>query len=112
MYTVYLICSYIGENKVYKIGYTRRQVEDRIKDFKTSNCSSMVIIDYFKSKWGTKIESQLHKRFKSEQKGISGEWFSLTDEDISMFKTYCETIHNNFELVSNENTYYLEKNKF
>ena len=112
MYNVYLICSYIGDSKIYKIGHTKRNVEDRIKDFKTGNCSVIEIVDSFKSKWGTKIESLLHKKFKLQQKGISGEWFLLNDYDVSIFKAECEKIHNNFELITNENTYYLEKNKF
>jgi hypothetical protein len=112
MYNVYLICSYVGNSKLYKIGYTRRNVEDRIKDFKTGNCSNIEIIDSFNSKWGTKIEAILHKKFKSQEKNISGEWFNLNDHDISLFKSDCEKIHNNFELITNENTYYLEKNKF
>lgn len=112
MYNVYLLCSYVGEDKLYKIGYTRRRVEQRIKDFKTGNCSEIDIIEVFSSKWGTKIESQLHRRYKSEQKNISGEWFYLTDNDVLSFKENCENIHNNIELMVNENTYYIEKNKF
>lgn len=112
MYNVYLICSYIGNNKMYKIGYTKRNIEDRIKDFRTGNCSIIEIVDSYTSKWGTKIEAQLHKKFKTQQKGISGEWFYLTEQDISNFRNDCEVIHNNYELITNENTYYLEKNKF
>lgn len=112
MYNVYLICSYIGSDKMYKIGYTRRSIEERVKDFKTGNCTNIEIIDSFSSKWGTKIEAQLHKKFKIQQKNISGEWFKLSDYDVSIFKLECERIHNNFELISTENTYYLEKNKF
>lgn len=112
MYNVYLICSYIGDQKMYKIGYTRRNIEERIKDFKTGNCSNIEIIDYFTSKWGSKIEANLHRKFKSQQKNISGEWFNLTELDIQTFRKECQTMHNNFELITNENTYYLEKNKF
>lgn len=110
MYNVYLICSEIEGKNLYKIGYTKREVEKRIKEFKTGNASSFYIVDSFQSKWGTKIEAQLHRHYKSKK--ISGEWFDLTKEDINSFKNSCEKIHNNLELISNNNTYYLDRGDF
>ena len=65
MYTVYLICAEIDNKKLYKIGYTKREPEQRIKEFKTGNASQFYIIETFQSNWGTKIEAQIHKYFKS-----------------------------------------------
>jgi hypothetical protein len=110
MYNVYLVCSQIDGNKLYKIGYTRREIEKRIKEFKTGNASEFYIVDSFRSKWGTKIESQLHRYFR--RKKISGEWFDLSDDDINDFKKQCNLIHNNLEVISTENLYYLEKRPF
>lgn len=106
---VYLICSEIGDEKLYKIGFTRRRIEDRIKEFETGNGTNLFIVDSFKSKWATKIESKIHKIFKSKK--IKGEWFYLNEDDISMFNKYCEIIHNNYEIISTQNTYFLEKIK-
>ena len=109
MKNVYLICAEIDGIKLHKIGYTRRKIEERIKEFETGNASDIYIIDSFKSKWGSKIEAGLHKIFRNKR--IRGEWFLLNEDDILKFKKYCENSHNNFELISTYNTYYLEKNK-
>jgi hypothetical protein len=108
MINIYLICSEIDEKRLYKIGFTRRKIEERIKEFKTGNASDIYIVDHFRSKWGTKIEARLHEIFKN--KHVSGEWFNLDDDDISNFKGYCEKHHNTLEIISTQNTYYLDHN--
>lgn len=110
MFNVYLISSEINGQKLYKIGYTRRNPEKRIKEFKTGNASYFQIVEVFKSKWGTKIEAQIHKKFKSKK--IEGEWFQLNQSDIDSFIKECEKVHNNLELISTTNTYYLNKGEF
>jgi hypothetical protein len=106
---VYLISAEISGSKLHKIGYTRRTIDKRIKEFKTGNASELFVIESFKSKWSTKIESRLHKLFKN--KLVSGEWFNLNEDDVYSFIETCQTIHDNYELLS-ESTYYLEKGKF
>lgn len=110
MYSVYLICAEIGGEKVHKIGYTRRTPEQRMKEFKTGNASEFYVVDSFKSKWGTKIESQLHRRFKPFK--INGEWFQLNDEQIKSFNNECQLIHDGLEIISTQNTYYLDRGNF
>jgi hypothetical protein len=66
MFNIYLICAEFEGRRLYKIGYTRREVSKRIKELKTGNGSDLYLINSFKSKWGTKIESQLHRTFKSK----------------------------------------------
>lgn len=110
MYNVYLVASEIEGKTLYKIGYTRRPIEKRIKEFKTGNASQFYLVDSFESKWGTKIEAQLHKFFRSKK--VSGEWFELNSDDLIKFKKDCQMIHTNLELVSSDNTYYLSRNSF
>lgn len=110
MFHIYLVCSEINGQKLHKIGYTRRTIEQRIKEFKTGNASEIYIVDSFQSEWGTKIESQLHKIYKSKK--FEGEWFDLNTEDISNFKQHCQKIHENLTLISKENTYFLDKGEF
>ncbi len=107
IFNVYLVCAEIGDEKLYKIGYTRREIEVRIKEFKTGNASDFFIVDSFQSKWGTKIEARLHKAFN--HKRINGEWFCLNDGDIFEFKRLCEMIHNNFEMMLEDNTYIMDR---
>lgn len=111
MINVYLISAENNGKKLYKIGYTRRSIEDRIKDFKTGNISDFEIVDSFSSKWGTKIERSLHKFFKNKR--ISGEWFDLVPEDILVFQEKCLLIHRNLEFINETNTYYIDRgNRF
>jgi hypothetical protein len=110
MFNIYLICAEFEGRRLYKIGYTRRDVSKRIKELKTGNCSDMYVIDSFKSKWGTKIEAQLHMAFN--KKKINGEWFDLNDEEVKSFKEKCKLSHENMELITKHNTYYLETGKF
>lgn len=108
-YNVYLVCAEIGDEKLYKIGYTRRDVEKRVKELKTGNPADFYIIDSFNSKWGTKIESSLHRSFSLKK--VNGEWFNLTNEEVKEFKHKCELLHKNFEILS-QTTYYQETGKF
>jgi hypothetical protein len=110
MFHIYLVCSEINGQKLHKIGYTRRTVEQRIKEFKTGNASDIYIVDSFQSEWGTKIEAQLHRIYKSKK--IGGEWFDLDDDEIKNFQQNCQRIHNNLTLISKENTYFLDKGDF
>ena len=107
MYCVYLISSEIEGDICYKIGFTKRDPQVRIKEMKTGNASELRLVDSFQSKWGTQIESRLHKAF--EHKKISGEWFKLTTDDIKKFKTICDLTHNNFELISDN--YHFQKTR-
>jgi hypothetical protein len=109
MINVYLICSEFEGRRLYKIGYTRREVSKRIKELKTGNASELYVIDSFKSKWGTKIESQLHRTFKTKK--VNGEWFDLNGDDVRSFMVKCQTIHETFEMITTNNTYYLETGK-
>lgn len=109
IYNIYLVCAEIGEERLYKIGYTKRPIEKRIKELKTGNAAEFYIVDSFKSKWGTKIEALLHRNYKSKK--VNGEWFLLNELDIKEFNSKCSEIHSNLELVSNS-LYYLEKGDF
>ena len=108
-YNVYLVCAEIGDERLYKIGYTKREVEKRVKELKTGNAADFYIVDSFKSKWGTKIEASLHRTY--QHKKVNGEWFDLTKEDIEKFKKNCQLIHNNFEIIT-QSTYYEQTGKF
>jgi hypothetical protein len=109
MITVYLICAEINGKKLYKIGYTRRDVETRVRELKTGNAADLFIVESFKSKWGTKIESQIHRRFR--HKKVNGEWFDLNDDDVQGFIDICKNIDNNLEIVS-QSTYYMDRGDF
>lgn len=110
MISIYLVCSEINGQKLHKIGFTKRTPEKRIKEFKTGNASEIYLVDSFKSKWGTKIEAMLHRIYSSKK--INGEWFDLSEEDVIMFKKHCISIDNNLKLITEQNTYFLDKGDF
>jgi len=99
MYNVYLISTDDG----CKIGFTKRKVEDRIKEFKTGNSNDFKIISVFKSEYGTKIEKILHNKYKTKK--IKGEWFLLEKEDIDNFINECKKSHEILKILNDENTY-------
>lgn len=105
-YNVYLISANIDDIKLYKIGFTKRNVEDRVREFKTGNCLDLQIEYVINSKWGTKIEKRLHKMFVDKK--ISGEWFNLSDEDVINLINTSQTLHESFNIIENENTFVLE----
>lgn len=106
MYNVYLISAEINDEKLYKIGYTKREVYKRLKELKTGNPAYFKIENKFHSKYGTKIESQLHKRYL--HKKIEGEWFNLSDKDLLDFELNCSKIEENFKLLE-KNTYMIDR---
>ena len=52
----------------------------------------------------------IHKIYK--QKKVWGEWFQLDQSDINIFYENCQKIHDNLELISKKNTYFLDKGDF
>ena len=106
MYNVYLICSEINNEKIYKIGYTKRPIEKRLKEFKTGNGAEIYLVDSFTSKWGTKIETLLKRKYS--YLNISGEWFNLSESEINEFSIVCQKIHDNFNFLSLNNTFIID----
>lgn len=107
MYIIYLISAEIGGKKCYKIGYTKRTVEERIREFKTGNASEFEIVSSFSSKWGSKIEAMLHKYYRPKK--VNGEWFDLSDKEVSEFSEACQKIHTNFLMMFEVNTYIMDR---
>lgn len=94
---VYLICN--TENK-YKIGFTERNTNKRIKELQTGSHSEMHIVQEYESTNARQIETILHRFLKSYK--ILGEWFSLPDDIICNFKVMCQRIDTNLNYL-NEN---------
>lgn len=105
---VYLISSELNDTTLYKIGITKREVKDRLKELKTGNAAKLDIVNVFESKWATKIESNLHTYFNRKKIDGSKEWFNLEEADVEEFLDRCQSIHNNLELISNNNTWYID----
>ena len=94
------------ENK-YKIGYTRKKLEERIKALQTGCPDNIIPIYEFESNYATKLESFLHRGYK--QSRISGEWFDLTEEDLESIKKSCELFESNMETLTKHDNPFIHK---
>lgn len=110
MYNVYIISDFIDGAYRYKIGRTKRNPKIRLKELKTGNSRPLEIVKVFESKWGTKIEAALHRRY-SYLRG-DGEWFDLSEEDIKSFEEQCAQIHRNFECLAENSDWFREQKEF
>lgn len=105
---IYLISCSLSEEKLYKIGYTKRAVKQRIKELKTGNPSEFEIEKvYIAEDYSASIENNLHKYFA--HKLIEGEWFHLSIEDVNNFESLCEKFYNNFNMIQKNNTYLIDR---
>lgn len=48
----------------------------------------------------------MHRTFFNKK--VNGEWFDLADDDIKSFSEKCKFTHDMLELITTENSYYLE----
>lgn len=109
MRKIYLISTFFEGRTLYKIGYTKRKVEDRIKEFRTGNCSEFDIVKVFEPKdYCVTIENALHKHFHSKK--INGEWFDLSEEDVRSFENICKDKYEMFKMLNDQNTYIQHSN--
>lgn len=105
---VYLLKCDFGDHLLFKIGFSKRSVEKRVRELKTGNACEIKIVSIFSSIWAIKIESTLHRLYSSKR--VSGEWFDLTEIDVDNFIFNCQLHHDNMELISSENTYFIDRN--
>ena len=106
---VYLISSEINNEILYKIGITKRDVKQRLKELKTGNAATLDIVNVFESKWATKIEANLHTTYETKRIDGSKEWFNLAKEDVELFTSRCQMVHDNLEFLSKNNTWIIDK---
>ena len=105
---VYLLKCDFGDQLLYKIGFTKRPVEKRLKELKTGNANEIKIVSVYNSEWSIKIESIFHRLYSSKR--VAGEWFELSTTEVDNFLENCKLHQSNLELLSTTNTYYIDKN--
>lgn len=111
---VYLIN--IEKTDLYKIGITRKTVEERMKSLQTGNPLKLVLVDSYKSDKHQKIETIIHRRLKHKKyisedfENLKGEWFQLTFQETLEFKKICIQIEESIVYISKNST--LDVTKF
>lgn len=95
--TIYLLKTVDDNRSLYKIGYTKTSIFNRIKGLQTGNPHDILLVDRFESKYAKKIEITLHNLFKS--KNTHGEWFALDISDEVNFNKLCERYHDIYQSI-------------
>lgn len=104
---VYLIAS--DEFDSVKIGMSF-DVESRVKQIQTGCPYKVKLLDKMPSLFSRHIESELHEIFKDSRQ--SGEWFSLTREDIEYLEWFfisCQKVYEDYLLGIEEHKTMLDK---
>ena len=106
---IYLISKKDNDENVYKIGFTRKDPKKlkRLKQLQTGNDSDLIVVDQYESEFAIMIETSMHNMYRHKNK--RGEWFYLTQEEVTNFQNECRTRKKNFELLSKENYYFKKK---
>lgn len=101
MYSIYLISSEYENVTFYKIGWTKRDPSKRLKELSTGNSQNLQIQKIYVSKYGPRIEANLHRIFSNKR--CNGEWFKLSEEDLDIFESLCKRENDIFEFLLKEN---------
>lgn len=103
---IYLICD--PNQNVYKIGVTKNLVQDRIKKLQTGNASELHIIHTIETEYPFRLETMLHNKFKDKK--VHGEWYSLSQDDITNFKNICNSFIDMIDSMK-QNPYFMKNIK-
>lgn len=93
----------LGE-EYYKIGITKKDPKLRVKQLQTGNVFVIELVNQFPTQIGNLTETTLHRTYASNHK--RGEWFELSEEQVSNFINMCESIESNLILIKENNTYW------
>lgn len=85
-----------------KIGYTKRNVKDRIKELNSPN---LIPILEYETKYPIQLEKALHFRFKKHN--IEREWFQLDDFEVEDLKQICEKLNEGISIIKENNNFKL-----
>jgi hypothetical protein len=70
----------VGSKKGFKIGFTRRELEERLAELQTGSLRELAIHTWISYQDCQKLEKYLHDCFT--KKHIRGEWYDLTVEEV------------------------------
>ena len=85
-----------------KIGYTKRNVNDRVKELNSPN---LILILEYETKYPTQLEKALHFRFKKHN--IEREWFQLDDYKVDELKEICKMLDEGVTTIKENNNFKL-----
>jgi len=104
---IYLITDWSSQPQRYKIGITKGKVESRLKQLQTGSSGELVLLMTYSSNNYRKIETILHRGYKSHSTDGGKEWFELPEHRVLNFKKECMQIDENLEfLKKSKNPFY------
>jgi hypothetical protein len=109
VYNLYLISSDYNNKKFYKIGWTKRDPQKRLKELKTANSQDLNIEYILTSKFGPRIEKNLHRKYSNKR--CNGEWFELNQKEASEFIDECKKQDHIFQILIDNNTWIQDNSK-
>lgn len=95
---IYLIKE--SDTNYYKIGFTNKLIEMRIKELQTGNPHKITLIDYYETNH-KKLEQFIHGKFRKFK--VMGEWFDLPLEDVITFKKICRECESDYLYLKEHN---------
>jgi hypothetical protein len=106
--TIYLIeCINEYDEPIYKIGHTKNDPIKRLRQLQTGNGRVLKLVGYYSTRYGTKLEKTLHRRYS--HLNVTNEWFRLSFEDVINFKKVCDIIESGLRTLEESNNYFFKK---
>ena len=93
-----------GDYLRYKIGFTKNNVEKRVKQLSTGNSNEINVICKYESKHYKRIEQMLHRKFHKTRERL--EWFTLSDEQVLSFLTEIKKADELIDFLSKNNPFF------
>tara|TARA_R110000782_G_scaffold214021_1_gene301940 strand:- start:188 stop:499 length:312 start_codon:yes stop_codon:yes gene_type:complete len=85
------------DTDLYKIGYTKRDIDKRVDELQTGNPNKIEPVRLFETKHYVTLETYMHNRHASKRR--EGEWFALTDDDVVNFINDCQRGHDTIQML-------------
>ena len=96
---IYLIKSQKDDLEYYKIGFTKKEPNLRLKQLQTGNPLRLELVSCFETKYYTMMETTIHRIYELERERSDGEWFNLSKEHVKDFLNLCEKLEHNFDFL-------------
>lgn len=90
-------------NEMFKIGTTKRPIEQRVSELQTGNAEKIKILNFYESRNYKTIEKWLHEKYHKTNANARNEWFYLTGDSLVNFKETCKEIDDTINYLSSEN---------
>ena len=103
---VYLLLDWCSSPEKYKIGITKNDINERVKALQTGASSELVLISSYESENYRRIETTLHRNYKTYSTGGGKEWFELPYDNVVSFVEQCRKIDDNIKFLKENNHFF------